>query len=141
MFFGLISNKKSSYNIGIVTENYVKSYLLKKGYKILSSRWRYNNKKGTGLGEIDIITKRENTITFIEVKARNNIDNLFYSISPIQQKRIINSAIVFMSKQQQYINYNMQFDAIFVLISNKQKEITHIENAFDASNIQSMIGL
>jgi len=35
----------------------------------------------------------------------------------------------------------MQFDAIFVLISNKQKEITHIENAFDASNIQSMIGL
>ena len=81
MFFGLISNKKSSYNIGIVTENYVKSYLLKKGYKILSSRWRYNNKKGTGLGEIDIITKRENTITFIEVKARNNIDNLFYSIS------------------------------------------------------------
>lgn len=134
-------NSNSSYDTGILTESYVKSYLIKHNYKILFSRWKNNNKKGTGLGEIDIIAKQSGTIVFIEVKARNNINNIFYSISNRQQQRIMNSAIIFMSKHPEYKEYDLRFDAIFVLIKNNKQDITHIENAFDASNVSGLIGL
>ena len=55
--------------------------------------------------------------------------------------RIMNAAIMFMAKHPEYQNYDIRFDAIFVLIKGGNKKITHIKNAFDASNINSMIGL
>lgn len=142
MFFKAFFNKNiSSYDIGKSSEDYVKSYLISNFYNVIATRFKDTNKKGSGLGEIDIIAKKGNTIIFIEVKARNNLENIFYSITQNQQRRIMNSAIMFISKHSEYKSYDIRFDAIFVLIQGKDKKITHIKNAFDASDVNSMIGL
>ena len=71
MLFDLFWKKNiSSYDIGLTSEDYVKSYLIKRFYKIIATRFKHTNNKRSGLGEIDIIARKGNTIIFIEVKAR-----------------------------------------------------------------------
>jgi putative endonuclease len=44
-------------------------FLKKRGYKILSRRYR------TRFGEIDIVARREHTLSFVEVKTRHGISS------------------------------------------------------------------
>ena len=55
-------NKRKFGNIG---EKIAQKYLIKKGYEIITTNFY------TRSGEIDIITKNENEIIFIEVKTRD----------------------------------------------------------------------
>jgi putative endonuclease len=137
-------NTQTNYEIGKDSERRVRIYLVMHLYKILFTRWRDGNKKGTGAGEIDIIAKRNNTIIFIEIKERKSSEDLFYSITSKQQKRIINSAILFIAKHPEYENFDIRFDAVFVFggksEKSKIKKITHIQNAFNASDFSDVSG-
>ena len=53
---------------GIIGEKIAQGYLINKGYEILESNYY------TRRGEIDIIAKINNTISFVEVKTRNNLE-------------------------------------------------------------------
>ncbi len=149
--FVSVHGNLTNYEIGKQSERRARIFLALRFYKILFTRWSDGNKKGTGAGEIDIIAKRGNTVVFIEVKERKSDRDIFYSITPSQQKRIINSAILFIAKHPEYENCDMRFDAIFVSgaddsgkrnIGNtcKRKKITHIQNAFDASDFSDACG-
>ena len=53
---------------GIIGEKIAQGYLINKGYEILENNYY------TRRGEIDIIAKINNTISFVEVKTRNNLE-------------------------------------------------------------------
>ncbi|MGX6960834.1 MAG: YraN family protein [Rickettsia endosymbiont of Pentastiridius leporinus] len=92
---------------GIIAE-YICMIIYKlKFYQILHHRKRYY------VGEIDIIALRNKEIVFIEVKARSSkIDDRFLSLN--KQKRIKQAALMFLSSNPKYKNYNIRFDLVIV---------------------------
>lgn len=78
-------------------------------YKILGKRVR------SLCGEIDIIAKRFNTIVFIEVKSRKNLNMDYNVISKNQIKRITRAADFFLNKNHPlYSGCDVRFDLAIV---------------------------
>lgn len=118
----------NSYKTGVWAETLAKMFLRTKGYRILHSNYIVG--RGTNAGEIDFIATRGNTIVFVEVKKRKDLDTAAYSILPKQQQRIFRAAEAFLGKSPEYQNYDCRFDAILVELPIK---IRHIENAWTAN--------
>ena len=122
--------------IGDTGEAIAKKYLKKQGYKILKTNY-------VALGnEIDIISEKDGTVAFIEVKTRSfgkenpSEPRPSSSVTPDKQRKIINAA-------KFYAKYNangkaLRLDVIEILLDGKDtKEINHIEGAF---NINTAFG-
>lgn len=115
------STRQGAFKRGVLAEKAAGVYLRVKGYKILATRYKIP------VGEVDIIAKKGNTLVFVEVKARANIDDAAASITPRQQKRIAKAASSFLANHGEFEGLDCRFDAI--LISGLTKP-THIENAW-----------
>jgi putative endonuclease len=113
--------KTTSYKKGVYAEKIAVLLLSLKFYRIIAKRYK------TQIGEVDIIAVRGKTVIFIEVKKRASLEQLFNSINIKQQKRVINAAELFLSRNRQYQNYVKRFDAI--LITPKLLPL-HIKNAW-----------
>lgn len=117
-----MSSKKEVGNLG---EEIAVDFLIKKGYQILATNWRYLK------GEIDIIAKKEDWLVFVEVKSRSTVDfgNPEDFVTPKQQKLIINTAHEFIVSNDR--QEEARFDIIGIVIqNNKVKQIDHLEDAF-----------
>ncbi len=110
---------------GHVAEFMALQYLRLKGYALVACN--YVTGRGTGAGEIDLIVKNQDTLAFIEVKKRKDINTAAYSILPKQQMRIRRAAEIFLAHHCEYQNFNIRFDAVLIEFPFK---IKHIENAF-----------
>ena len=121
----------SSKKIGNIGEGVAKNYLKEKGYKILDKNFRYSK-----LGELDIITQRDDDIIFFEVKARmrkglsefNPEDN----ITQTKQKKLVKLAQIWLAKHPPAggTDISWQIDILAIEIyRNKSFDIRHIENA------------
>ncbi|MBL4612664.1 MAG: YraN family protein [Emcibacter sp.] len=78
--------KRKSYQWGVVAEWVCILYLMLKGYRILARRFKCKS------GEIDFIAQKGDMICFIEVKARQKIQDALMALSFRQQQRIIKAA-------------------------------------------------
>lgn len=109
---------------GIIGEKITQDYLRNKGYEILETNF-YTKK-----GEIDIITKKENCIIFVEVKTRTSLKfgTPAMAVNVVKKKHIKSAAKTFL-----YLNklhrYEVRFDVVEVFINNGKCEINHIEGA------------
>jgi len=109
-------------------ENIALEYLKKKDYTILTTRFR------SRFGEIDIIAKNKEYLTFTEVKTRKNAN--FASageyVSKVKQRKIIKTAFFWLSRRATTLQ--PRFDVIEVYAADgentKEPQINHIENAF-----------
>lgn len=101
---------KTSYTVGLYSEFLARMYLRFHGYKILKKR--YITGKNTNRAEIDIIARRKDTVVFIEVKARKNIDAAWAAITPVQSARLRRAAETFLMNN--HWNGNARFDVIVV---------------------------
>ena len=117
-------DKKNSKEKGSKSEHIAVDFLVKKGYMILEKNFRCSKK------EIDIIAKKGNVISFIEVKSKNeNVDfNLDYSITASKQKSIFDVANYYVEKNN-LKNTDFSFDVIFVKFIKGEIEIEHFENS------------
>ncbi|MBR1916050.1 MAG: YraN family protein [Alphaproteobacteria bacterium] len=115
-------NKKQK---GNMAEFMARLLLRLKGYHIISKN--YVTGRGFGCGEIDIIASKRHTIVFIEVKDRCSITDALYAIKPMQQKRIIKAAELYLARHHIYQGFDVRFDAVFV----SGFKIRHIQNAFN----------
>ncbi|MEG1606845.1 MAG: YraN family protein [Mucinivorans sp.] len=61
----------SHIDFGNHAERLAQAYLEHQGYTIVECNWWAGRGRGC-LGEIDIIARKANTLSFVEVKARNN---------------------------------------------------------------------
>ena len=115
---------------GLHYENQAKDYLLQQGLILLKQNYhcRY--------GEIDLIMLHQNTVCFIEVKYRNSMGygGAASAISTQKQKKIVKTALIFISQNSTYKQHSMRFDA---LLMQQQRDsqtpcIDWIQNAFYA---------
>ncbi|MFH1856478.1 MAG: YraN family protein [Candidatus Omnitrophota bacterium] len=112
---------------GRKAESKAADYLKKQGYRILNRN--YNCR----FGEIDIIAKKAETICFVEVKARINLDfgppAVF--VTSKKQNRIKKTAFCFI-KDECSKDFNYRFDVISVIKDQKGiLKIELIEGAFE----------
>jgi putative endonuclease len=114
----------AAFQTGISAESKACVYLIAKGYRILARRFR------TPYGEIDIVARRRGLLAFIEVKARANLDEAAYSVTPQQQHRIVAAAQAWLMAHPEHADFDMRFDAVLIAPKHLPK---HLMAAFDAS--------
>ena len=120
-----------SYNkeIGKIGENKAKDYLVRRGYKIICRNY---NIKG---GEIDIISKDNDCVCFVEVKTRTNDEYgaPMEAVGYTKQQRIKKAANVYIAK----IGHDIEcrFDVIEVFYNPdslfKIAKINHLKNVIN----------
>src|SRR6266436_2852024 len=108
----------------ISAESRAAVFLIAKGFRILARRWR------SPVGEIDIIARRRNLLVFVEVKARENLDDAAWSVTERQRARIVAAAEAWLARYPDERIEDMRFDAILVAPGSLPR---HIPAAFDAS--------
>lgn len=120
-----MQNKRQSYFFGIFAEYISIVVLLFNFYIPLHRRYK------TKFGEIDLIFYKNNTLYFVEVKARNKIDNYENIVSCYQLKRIVNSANYFVAKNKKFQDCSRQFDIIYITLKPPfYRRINNIEIDF-----------
>jgi len=117
---------KNNIAFGKEGEQFAEKHLLKNGYKILHKNWRFGKK------EIDIVCKKNDEIIFVEVKTRinNYFENPKEAVTRKKQKNIIEAANAYIEKYDIYLE--ARFDIISIVLSSKNPEIEHIEDAYNA---------
>ena len=114
----------AAFQTGLSAESRACAWLIARGYRVLARRFK------TPVGEIDIVARRRNLVAFVEVKARADLDDAAYAVTPRQQQRIIAAAQAWLARNPQYEQYEMRFDAILVAPRRLPR---HLTAAFDAS--------
>jgi len=111
--------------IGKYGEDIAKNFLIKKGFKILETNYRYSR-----VAEIDIIATKNDILHFVEVKTRTQefFGKPLEAITPNKLKQIYSCAIQYLSSSKKtYSSYKI--DAIgIVLEGDKVKKIEFIED-------------
>jgi putative endonuclease len=115
--------RQVAFQLGISAESRAAAYLIAKGFRILARRFR------TPVGEIDIIARRRQLLVFVEVKARNDLDEAAESLSPRQQRRIAAAAEAWLAVNGSDGFRDIRFDAILVAPGKLPR---HIPGAFEA---------
>ena len=103
-------------------EDIAKTYLEKKGYKILET-----NKRFSKLCEIDIIAQDKDILVFIEVKTRKTdiCGHPFEAITKTKYNHIKQGLYLYLQEHKEYKKYRI--DAISILIKPELK-IEHLKN-------------
>jgi putative endonuclease len=123
---------------GIWGEKIAENYLIKKGYQILDKNYSTNFNSGPQRGEVDLVTKKDNMISFIEVKTQTqNQRELFSLIRPeqkvnfLKQRKIIKTAEFWLMEEKIPLDSKWQIDVIAIKIDFKSKlaKIRHFKNS------------
>jgi len=114
-----------AFALGLSAESRAAAYLVAKGYRIVARRWR------SPVGEIDIVARRRGTLIFVEVKARERLDDAAEAVIVRQQRRIIAAAEAWLATHPDHANLDIRFDVVLVAPKSLPR---HIMAAFDASN-------
>jgi putative endonuclease len=107
---------------GLSAESRAAAYLVAKGYRIVARRFK------TPVGEVDIVARRKDVLVFVEVKARNTLDNAAESLLPRQQRRIAAAASAWLAANPDDAESNIRFDVVLVAPGRIPR---HIPAAFE----------
>lgn len=96
--------------IGSAYEDAAISYLQKKGYAILDRN--YKNK----FGEIDIIAKKNQLISFVEVKYRQDekFGNAAEAVNVRKLQKIYRVSQIYLLEHKEYYNFQFEIDVLAI---------------------------
>ncbi|MBQ6780749.1 MAG: YraN family protein [Treponema sp.] len=117
--------EKSTRQVGNEGEEKACLWLKNKGYEIVARNWRVRR------GEIDIIAEKENLLVFAEVKTlpSGDVETLSHELDERKQKRIVETAKLFLLNHRKYSNDIIRFDVLVVNMPGFD-DVYHIEDAF-----------
>ena len=118
--------RQAALQFGLSAESGATACLLIKGYRILARRYK------TPVGEIDIIARRRQLLIFVEVKARETLDDAAWSVTDRQKARIVAAAQAWLARLGDDHGFqDMRFDAVLVAPGHIPR---HIPAAFEAES-------
>ena len=112
----------AAFRTGLSAESRAAVLLVAKGFRIIARRWR------SPVGEIDIVARRRSLLVFVEVKARNDLDDAAESVTVRQRSRIAAAAEAWLATYPDPSVTEMRFDAILVAPGKMPR---HIQAAFE----------
>lgn len=115
---------KNKHLTGARYEDIAISYLIKNGHIILKRNYR------NPYGEIDIISRIDNTLVFTECKYRNGsrYGDPLEAVNAVKQRKISKTALCYYSQSSYYNELPCRFDVIAIYGDGT---IKHVENAFE----------
>jgi putative endonuclease len=116
--------RQVAFRLGLSAESRAAAFLIAKGFRILARRYR------SPVGEIDIVARRRHLLVFVEVKAREKLDDAAWSVTERQRARIIAAAETWLARYPDESIRDIRFDAMLVAPGRLPR---HIPAAFDAS--------
>ena len=116
--------RQVAFRLGLSAESRAAAFLVAKGFRIVARRWK------SPVGEIDIVARRRQLLVFVEVKARERLDDAAWSVTPRQRARIIAAAEAWLAQFPDQRIRDIRFDAMLVAPGRIPR---HIPAAFDAS--------
>lgn len=116
------AERQVAFRTGLSAESRAAALLIAKGFRILSRRWR------SPAGEIDIVARRRSLLIFVEVKARERIDDAAWSVTGRQRARIAAAAEAWLATYGDANIRDIRFDAMLVAPGRIP---VHIPAAFD----------
>lgn len=111
---------KTGYLAGLSAENAVEKDYARRGYPVISRRWR-----GQG-GEIDLVLRDGAGIVIVEVKKSRSFSRAMDRLSQRQIARLCSAAEEFVGTQPRGALTDIRFD---VALMNDRGEIRVVENA------------
>ena len=112
-----------AFRLGFSAESRAALFLIAKAYRILARRWK------TPFGETDIVARRRGVLVFVEVKARERIDDALEAVTERNKHWIVSAAELWRARHPDHANGQIRFDVIVV---TPGKFPRHVVNAFDA---------
>ncbi len=112
-------------DLGQEGEQLARTYLERKGYRIIVSNWRH------GRAEIDLITTYDNILVFVEVKTRSSsqFGQPDEFVGPKKEQQLAKAACAYM--EQVRYQGEIRFDVVAVLLPPQAPaEVNHIQDAF-----------
>jgi len=122
--------------IGYLGEEIALKYLKNKGYQILDRNYEYRIPGSPLKGEIDLIAKKSDTISFIEIKTLQQLSGESFlpeeKVDYKKQKKIVKTAISWLMKNRIALDKKWQIDIIGIrlLPQTKKAKISHLKNVF-----------
>ena len=107
------------------SEIQVADYLAAKGYRILARQFTIQG------GEIDIVAECDESVAFIEVKARQSHADAVEAIHEGKRRRVARAASIWLSRNPWAVSHALRGDAILV---DAGRTPLHIEDAFALEN-------
>ncbi len=114
----------AAFRLGLSAESRAAMYLIAKAYRIVARRWK------TPFGEVDIVARRRRALVFVEVKARERLDDAAEAVTERNKSRIVGAAEFWLAQHPSDVNAEIRFDVMLVAPGRMPQ---HIANAFDAS--------
>lgn len=115
--------RRRSFDFGIDAERDVALFLHAGGYRIVGRRVL------TRSGEIDVIAVREDTVAFVEVKARSRGWDGLEAVDERKQARLSRAADKWLSQNDAFAGCTVRFDVALVWPG---AALEYLENAFEA---------
>lgn len=117
-------DRQAAFRFGLTAENRAAAVLIAKGYRIVNRRFR------APVGEIDIVARRGRVLVFVEVKARDRLDDAAEAVTPRQRRRIVAAAEAWLASHPDDLLCNIRFDVVLVAPSRIPR---HLPAAFDSA--------
>jgi putative endonuclease len=114
----------AAFRAGLSAESRAAAFLIAKGYRILARRFR------TPVGELDIVARRRKVLVFVEVKARNRLDDAAEAVTDRSKLRVVAAAEAWLAQHPEDVTSEMRFDAVLVAPGKMPR---HIMAAFEAT--------
>lgn len=120
--------------IGHLGEEIALKYLQDEGYQILDRNYEYRIPGSPLKGEIDLIARKSDNISFIEVKTLQQFAGGSFlpeeKVNYKKQKKIMKTAIGWLMKNKIALDTKWQIDIIGIrlLSQNKKAKISHLKN-------------
>ena len=114
----------NQYQSGLNGEALIECYLCSQGMQVIARRYRGQD------GEIDLIMQDNETIVFVEVKARyhGGAGAGLMAVTPAKQRRIAHAAQLFLLERE-WNDRLVRFDVVEIT----RDGILHVPNAFQAA--------
>lgn len=121
-----------SKNLGNFGERIAERFLKKKGYEILDKNYYAKFVSGPQRGEIDIVAKRENIISFVEVKTLRLQDSFLPEdkVDFQKQRKLVKTAESWLMKNRVPLDSQWQVDVVAIRVDQaaKKAKIKHFKN-------------
>jgi putative endonuclease len=116
-------------DFGKFGEELAEKFLKEKGFTILARNFR------CGKNEVDLITEKNNIVSFVEVKTRNTtgFGHPLEAVTVAKQRELAKAAACFIQKFSEKFpdrNVMYRFDALGILLNGGEAEYSFVEDAF-----------
>jgi putative endonuclease len=110
---------------GELGERIAERWLRRNGWRVVQRRFR------SGHRDIDLIVERDDTVAFIEVKARRGsaFGDPVEAVNWSKQRQLARSASVWIDRHGRP-SESYRFDVVGVLVEGERVRVRHVPNAF-----------